>query len=73
MSTEGWTWIIGSRKWHYFREGKSLCGKWGLLTEPHFEAGNDASPDNCAACRRVRVLEKAGSEQLPPKEKSDGD
>ena len=28
---EGWTWLINSRKDHYFRDGKSLCGKWMVL------------------------------------------
>ncbi|TVM03001.1 MAG: hypothetical protein CV087_07590 [Candidatus Brocadia sp. WS118] len=49
---EGWTWLINSRKWHYFREGRSLCGKFLLLDDSDLELGNDSSPDNCAACRK---------------------
>lgn len=56
MSQEGWTWVYGSRKWHYFIEGMSLCRKWALLGNPSLEQGNDDSPDNCTACRKI--LEK---------------
>jgi hypothetical protein len=54
--TEGWTWLINSKKWHYFREGKSLCKKFLLLQYPEFEQGNDHSPDNCKQC--IKQLEK---------------
>lgn len=45
------------RKWHYFRDGRSLCKRFMLLGRGEFESGNEASPDNCAACRRVRAGE----------------
>ena len=49
---EGWTWLSNSRKWHYFVDNRSLCGKFGLLSSPKLEQGNDTSPDNCMACRK---------------------
>ncbi len=58
---EGWTWLINSKKWHYFdKDGRSLCGRW-LTFGREFEQGNDNSPDNCKACRRE--LKKLQSQQ----------
>jgi len=56
--TEGWKWIVNAPKWHYFRDGRSLCGKWMCLGKS-FEQGNDDSPDNCVACRKKLSAEKA--------------
>ena len=28
---EGWSWLFNSRVDHYFVDGKSLCGRWGIL------------------------------------------
>lgn len=55
---EGWTWLIGTQKWHYFRNKKSLCNKWGLFKTPTegLEEGNINSPDNCKIC--VKLLKK---------------
>jgi hypothetical protein len=52
---EGWTWVHGSRKWHYFRQRRSLCGKVALFIDPTegYEQGNDDSDSNCTACKRV--------------------
>jgi len=60
---EGWYRPSNSRKWHYFKEGMSLCGKWALLRwkSVGYEYGNDNSPDNCASCRR-RLLKLRGSQ-----------
>jgi hypothetical protein len=57
---EGWTYLLNSRKWHYFtdEENKSLCGKFMLLSLPELEQGNDESPDNCAACKRALAKRK---------------
>jgi len=58
MATEGWNWIFNARKWHYFRDGRSLCGRWMTLTMPNdLETGNLNSPDNCKACVRKRKKE----------------
>lgn len=49
---EGWAPCYGSRKWHYFVEGRSLCRNFGLLGRVELEQGLDNSPDNCAVCRK---------------------
>jgi hypothetical protein len=59
---EGWKWLINSTKWHYFRNGTSLCGKWMNLGED-FEQGNDESSSNCKACKTALRKEKLN--QLP--------
>jgi hypothetical protein len=56
---EGWAFIIGSTKWHYMRDHRSICGKWMVLGNPEVEQGNDASPDNCKACRTKLEKEQA--------------
>jgi hypothetical protein len=53
---EGWTWLLNSRKWHYFRDNRSLCCRYGLLGLPEFE-GDANSRDNCAECQRRRMKE----------------
>lgn len=47
----GWGWPINFNKAHYFKEGEavSLCG---VMYSGSREQGNDASPDNCAGCKR---------------------
>lgn len=58
LNAEGWTWLIGTAKWHYLRNGKSLCGKWGVVGKPTLEQGNNNSPDNCNMCRK-KLLQEA--------------
>ena len=55
---EGWTYLFNSTKWHYFRDGRSLCGKFALLLSGALEKGNDSSPDNCAACKRKKLTKQ---------------
>ena len=61
MSKQGWTWLGISRKWHYFVDGESLCGKYMLLGSPELKNDNDDSPDNCKVCRKA--LEKLRKKQ----------
>lgn len=49
---EGWGFIYNSKKWHYYVNGYSLCGRWMVIVGQKFEQGNDTSPDNCKACRK---------------------
>lgn len=49
---EGWKYLLNSTKWHYFVEGRSLCGKWATFGNDGLEQGNDESEDNCAGCRK---------------------
>ena len=49
---EGWAESYGSRKWHYFVDGRSLCRNFGLIGNELLKEGQDNSPDNCTACKR---------------------
>lgn len=57
---EGWTWVLGSPKWHYFREKRSLCRKWMILFNDgsNLEQGSEDSPDNCKACLKKLLAER---------------
>jgi hypothetical protein len=55
---EGWTWLINSKKWHYFRKSKSLCGKFLIIGNPQLEQGNNESSDNCAQCKKLLLKEE---------------
>ncbi len=59
LKKEGWTYLLNSPKWHYFRGGRSLCGRFLLLGNPELEQGNENSPDNCKGC--LRKLQKEQS------------
>lgn len=58
IGDEGWTWLFNSTRWHYFRGGRSLCGKFLLLSRSGLQLGSDDSRDNCAACRRKLEAER---------------
>lgn len=65
---EGWNWMYNARKWHYFRERRSLCCKWWL---PYGELdclqqGKDESPDNCVTCKNILRKEKKISLAVNP-------
>lgn len=56
---EGWTYLLNSPTWHYFRNSRSLCGRFMLLGKPELEQGNETSPDNCKACVKKLLKERA--------------
>jgi hypothetical protein len=53
IAAAGWGKSPASRKWHYFsaEETTALCGGIGFYFGER-EAGNDAYPGNCAACKK---------------------
>jgi len=55
---EGWTWLVNTRKWHYFVKKISLCEKWMIIGNPDLEEGNDNSPDNCKVCQKKLAKRK---------------
>lgn len=57
---EGWVHLSNDRRWHYFRMGRSLCGRYGLKPSGAylFEADGEPSPEDCALCRRKLEKEK---------------
>ena len=60
---EGWGTIFNvtthtmTKKWHYFRKGRSLCGKYMHLGKLDLETGQDEHPDNCKRCMRIKLKE----------------
>lgn len=63
-TTEGWGFPLASRKAHYFRDARSLCGKWlftGRLEPP--ENTWKTGPDDCVPCRRALDKERAPAAQ----------
>jgi hypothetical protein len=60
VRVEGWYGPPNSRRWHYFRGGRSLCQKWAVFMSdediPYDKAFGPADGD-CAACKRA--LDKA--------------
>lgn len=52
---EGWKYIHTSGRRHYFRDGLSLCKKWGAIAQNGLTAEPDSSQDNCAPCARLRA------------------
>lgn len=51
MIKEGWNAVYNSKKFHYFKEGRSLCKKYGLLGYEGLQADNGKpSIDDCKAC-----------------------
>mgnify|MGYP003387276206 CR=1 FL=1 len=57
-ATEGWTRPSNVRKWHYYRGLRSLCGKWMLFVHAMegYEVGEDDHSENCAGCKRARLM-----------------
>jgi hypothetical protein len=52
-SGNGWALPMGSRKYHYFRCGISLCGGW-LMTGPCTSTLPRRKTGPCAMCWRVK-------------------
>lgn len=58
MTKEGWAWLYNSRVWHYFRDGRSLCGRWMNLGGTEFDSSPEGHDRNCAACLLKRQKEE---------------
>lgn len=58
---EGWTWLMNSKKWHYFVDGESLCKRWMYLGSSldKLQKGNNDSPDNCVVCKKKLLARDA--------------
>lgn len=50
---------MNSQKYHYFKEHRSLCGKWAFSGQLDF--AESASTKDCADCLRKRTKELRGS------------
>lgn len=49
---EGWAMASNSRVAHYFRSGRSLCGKWGMFS-PVVDREPPHGTPCCVACSRA--------------------
>lgn len=67
MAEEGWTWLWNAKKEHYFVDGRSLCGRWGLVGPGDLHRSKDDSPNNCRECVR-----RLAQQRLQTKEAQDG-
>jgi hypothetical protein len=54
---EGWVCLTNANKYHYIRDARSLCGKWGYFGNI-FDADTFESPDDCKSCRAKLKKEK---------------
>ncbi len=61
---EGWTWLTNSPKWHYFRDGRSLCNKFMLFGKHNFKQADNNRPDNCAMCKKKLDKERLTKDNL---------
>jgi hypothetical protein len=55
MNAEGWQYILGARKCHYFKaDGRSLCGTWLNLGSGENRTPDHGwmSSDDCVGCRK---------------------
>lgn len=59
IENEGWAWLANGRKRHYFRNTRSLCGKW-TYGGKDLETDDTSFPGNCMGCQRVRWAELKG-------------
>jgi hypothetical protein len=54
---EGWTWLRFGRRAHYFRDNKSLCGKFSLTGAPKYSAEYyGPGQDWCLDCKHRSTL-----------------
>lgn len=58
---EGWKWLSNSKFWHYFKEGRSLCGRYAVFSMDGVEQGNNESEDNCKKCKE-KILKEVSSD-----------
>ena len=54
---EGWAWPRRGRRAHYFRDGRSLCGRWSSWPSSYAQNQELGSLDHCAKCARRRAKE----------------
>lgn len=55
--TEGWGYPLNGRKFHYFRNGRSLCLGWFFVGRLQPDDTGKGTKDDCARCARLRQTE----------------
>ena len=61
IKTEGWSWLLNSRRDHYFVNGRSLCDKWGIIG---YGDCDDTSDQPCATCLK-KLKARKGKQNDP--------
>lgn len=58
--------LLNARKFHYFRKGRSLCGKWLYLGRGPLEDKGDkvGHPNDCVSCHRKIFAEPVGPRKM---------
>lgn len=46
----GWVYLLNSKKEHYMVNGKSLCGRWMVLSEGGVVKRNPNKKTDCKTC-----------------------
>jgi len=63
--TEGWGNIHEARDAHFFRDNRSLCGRWLVFGVPHWETnqglGSAPTKGTCKGCWKKRSKEESAS------------
>lgn len=60
---EGWGQLFNAdtgcmtKKWHYFRKGLSLCGRYMYFGRMDLSTDLDTHPDNCKKCMKIKLKE----------------
>lgn len=60
IGNQGWKYLFNAPKQHYFKDGRSLCGRW--MTFGHgdcIEDNEKPQHDECTSCRRKLTPELA--------------
>lgn len=65
-SQQGWGLNGITRKVHYYKDRRSLCGKYGSIGVIDLEDDKDDHPENCADCKKR--VKKLREQQTPPRE-----
>ena len=60
---EGWVSLLNSPKWHYIRDGMSLCRKWVYFGKEFSDCDAPNTPTDCKTCRKKRNVELIGSNE----------
>lgn len=63
--SEGWGFPGNGKRWHYFINGRSLCGKWAFFGPLEADDGEARSVD-CRACSKRFSASRAKSSGSAP-------
>lgn len=61
MVAQGWSWLINSKKDHYFVGGRSLCGKWLRFSNSDLSG---TSENKCSLCAKREESRRKRKEKV---------